>query len=297
MTRSNTSLAAVAILARSASANASDWRDVRPGGQANLTGYGIDQEEVAGNALRGFWLCSRRQGIGDASGRSLKAVSNTDCAGQVRFQCARARILKRPDPWCPRYRRRRGMDLRADGISPELAVGLEDGAADSAGIYAPTVSDINRLDDARAFALRNPLETGFDPFTPNGAHIRTDLSASGNASKAIDHSPRLIGIQLSASYTPELSRGLNELFSSSQDTDRQADIGKWALVQGSLSAFDVGVYAGYVKGYNEGPRRQGPLQSSPTPSASQAPRLSPRSPSRLTISKSGAPAHRLPSKA
>ena len=36
-----------------------------------------------------------------------------------------------------------------------------------------------------AFVLRDPLQVSYAPFTPNGAHIRTDLNGSGDAFKII----------------------------------------------------------------------------------------------------------------
>jgi predicted porin len=135
-----------------------------------------------------------------------------------------------------------------------LKIGLEDGAADSAGIYAPAVSDLNRVDDARAFPLQDPLSPQYTAFSPNGAHLRTDLNASGDALKIIYTSPRLIGIQVTGSYTPDVRRGLDELFDSHDSRNRQSDILEAGLnYQGSLSSFDVGFYAGYVTGSNDDP--------------------------------------------
>ncbi len=250
MTRFKPSLAAAAILACAMPASASDWT-FDWGGQANLTGFGIDQDQVAGNELEDFGFAAE----GKAWGR-VRAVSESGIEYGVRAQL---RVQSREHEFsndlihgAPEFVDEGWLYLQT--AFGRLTIGLEDGAADSAGIFSPTVSDINRLDDARAFALRNPLVTGFEAFAPNGAHVRTDLSASGDAFKAIYYSPRLIGVQLSASYTPELSRGLNDLFNSSSETDRQANIWEVGLnYQGALSAFDVGLYAGYVKGNNEAP--------------------------------------------
>src|SRR6185503_15957213 len=73
-----------------------------------------------------------------------------------------------------------------------FAIGLDDGAADSAGIYAPTVSELNRIDDPRHYPVQDPLADSFTAFSPNGAHMRTDLNASGDALKVLYFSPRLI---------------------------------------------------------------------------------------------------------
>jgi predicted porin len=96
------------------------------------------------------------------------------------------------------------------------------------------------------------LLNSYAAFAPNGAKIRTDLNASGDAFKLAYYSPRLIGVQLSASFTPELTRGLNDVFSRSDEADKQGNIWEVGVnYQGSLSAFDIGVYAGYVAGSNE----------------------------------------------
>lgn len=248
MIRYNTSLAALAVVVLSLPSAASNW-SFDWGGQANLSGYGIDQDEVTGNDLQDFGFAAE----GKAWGR-LRSVTESGIEygvrGQLRFQSREHEFSNDLIGGAPDVVDEAWFYLQT--AFGRLTVGLEDGAADGAGIYSPTVSDINRLDDARAFALRNPLATGYDPYTPNGAHVRTDLSASGDAFKAVYYSPRLIGVQLSASYAPELSRGLNDLFNRNDEIDRQGDIWEVGLnYQGALSAFDVGVYAGYVKGYNE----------------------------------------------
>ena len=120
-----------------------------------------------------------------------------------------------------------------------------------AGIYSPTVSEFNRIDDPRHYPLQDPLSSSFTAFSPNGAHMRTDLNGSGDAFKVIYYSPRLIGVQISGSYTPELSRGLNDLFDGNDHFDEQSDIWEVGVnYQGALSGFDVGVYGGYVAGTN-----------------------------------------------
>lgn len=248
MNRFTMSVATVAMIALAFPATASDWT-FDWGGQANLTGFAVDQDEVAGNDLQDFGFAAEGKVWGRARAVTESGIEY-GLRGQLRLQSrehefSNDRIEGAPDIVDEAW-------LYVQTAFGRATLGLEDGAADSAGIFSPTVSDINRIDDARAFILRNPLQTGFEAYAPNGAHLRTDLNASGDAFKLIYYSPRLIGIQLSASYTPELSRGLNELFSRTDDADKQGNIWEVGLnYQGSLSAFDVGVYAGYVAGYNE----------------------------------------------
>lgn len=239
---------AASLISLSAPAFAGEW-SYDWGGQGNLSGYGIDQDEVAGNELNNFGFAAE----GKVWGR-VKTVTDSGIEyglrGQLRFQSSEHEFSNDQIHGAPEI-----VDeiwLYVQTAFGRLTLGLEDGAADSAGIFSPTVSEINRLDDARAFPLQNPLANSFEAYSPNGAHIRTDLNASGDALKIIYYSPRLIGVQLSASYAPELTRGVNDLFNSNSDTDKQGNIWEVGVnYQGSLSAFDVGLYAGYVSGNNE----------------------------------------------
>lgn len=241
-------LTAASVIALSAPAFAGDW-SYEWGGQGNLTGYGIDQDETATSDLNNFGFAAEGKVWG-----KVRTVTDSGIEmglrGQLRFQSSEHEFSNDFIHGAPDVIDEVWMYVQT--AFGRVTIGLEDGAGDSAGIYSPTVSDVNRLDDARAFPLRNPLATSFDAFAPNGAHIRTDLNASGDALKIIYYSPRLIGVQLSGSFTPELTRGVNELFNSNDDADKQGNIWEVGLnYQGSLSAFDVGFYAGYVAGSNE----------------------------------------------
>jgi predicted porin len=221
------------------------------GGQGNLTGAGIDQAETSAISMSDFGFAAEGKVWG-------KARTVTDSGmeygarGTLRFESSEHQFSNDLIHGAPDVVDEAWIYLQT--AFGRVTIGLEDGAGDSAGIYSPTVSDVNRLDDARAFMLRNPLQSTYAAFTPNGAHIRTDLNASGDAFKIIYYSPRLIGVQLSASFAPELTRGLNDVFSSKSEADKQGDIWEVGLnYQGTLSDFDVGFYAGYVAGTNENP--------------------------------------------
>jgi predicted porin len=244
------SLSAVSLLASclATSASAEEYRYTW-GGSGSLSGFWIDQDETPANPLNDFGFAAEGKVWGRAS---LLTDSGFEYGvrAQLRFQSSEHEFSNDLIRGAPDF-----VDevwIYAEFLFGRLAIGLEDGAADSAGIYSPTASEINRIDDPRAYPLQDPLRPSFTPFTPNGAHLRTDLNGSGDAVKLIYYSPRLIGVQLSGSYTPELSRGLNDLFDGADQRDQQSNIWEVGLnYQGSLSSFDIGVYLGYVAGYNE----------------------------------------------
>jgi len=223
-----------------------DW-----GGSGNLSAYGIDQDDTPANPLNDFGFA----GEGKVWGR-VKLIrdygTEYGVRGQLRFQSSEAEFSNDFIRGAPDF-----VDevwAYVQTAYGRFTVGLEDGAADSAGIYAPSVSELNRIDDARHYAIQDPLSTSFTAFAPNGAHLRTDLNGSGDAFKVIYYSPRLIGVQISGSYTPELTRGLNELFNSDNRRDEQSDIWEVGVsYQGSISGIDVGIYGGYVAGTNSNP--------------------------------------------
>lgn len=223
-----------------------DW-----GGQGSLSAYGIDQDEIPTNSLNDFGFA----GEGKVWGRA-KMITDSGIEygirAQLRFQSSEAEFSNDLVRGAPDF-----VDevwAYVDMAFGRLTIGLEDGAADSAGIYAPTVSELNRIDDPRHYPLQDPLSSSFTAFSPNGAHMRTDLNGSGDSFKVIYYSPRLFGIQLSGSYAPELSRGLNDLFNGNDQFDEHSDIWEVGVnYQGALSGFDVGVYGGYVAGTNVRP--------------------------------------------
>jgi predicted porin len=243
------SLSAISLLALGAAAASAEEIRYSWGGAGTLSGFWVDQDDVPGDELNNYGFAGEGKVWGKAS---ILSDSGWDYGirGQLRFQSSEHEFSNDHIRGAPDF-----VDevyLYVDMLFGGVVLGLEDGAADQAGIYSPTVTDINRIDDPRAYVLQDPLVSSYTAFTPNGAHMRTDLNASGDAFKLIYKSPRLIGVQLSASYTPELTRGLNDLFDDDDDPDEQSNI--WELgvnYQGSLSSFDVGFYAGYVAGYNE----------------------------------------------
>lgn len=243
------SLTAISVLALGvAPANADEW-SYNWGGSGNLSAYGIDQDELAANPLNDYGFA----GEGKVWGRvKLLRDFGTEFGlrAQLRFQSSEHEFSNDLIEGAPDF-----VDevwAYVQTAFGRVTVGLEDGAGDSAGIFSPTVSEINRIDDPRAYPLQDPRLDSFNAFMPNGAHMRTDLNGSGDAFKVIYYSPRLIGVQITGSYTPELSRGLNDLFDSDDQFNEQRNIWEVGLnYQGSLSSFDVGLYAAYVRGYSD----------------------------------------------
>lgn len=235
------------VLCGQASADTSfDW-----GGQGNFSAYGVDQDDIATGDVNNFGFAAE----GKVWGR-VRLVTDSGAEfgarAQLRFQSSEHQFSNDFIRGAPDF-----VDevwIYAQTAFGGVKIGLEDGAADSAGMFSPGVSDINSIDDARAFVIQDPLAPAFTAYMPNGAHLRTDLNASGDALKIIYTSPRLIGLQLTGSYTPDVRRGLDELFDSQDSINRQSDIWEVGLnFQGSLSSFDVGFYAGYVAGSNDDP--------------------------------------------
>lgn len=243
-------LGAVALLsfiARGASADDAITFDY--GGYANLSGYGLDQDEVAGNDINDYDFAADAR----VWGRARHIFDNgieAGLRGQLRFRSSEAKFSDDHIRGAPQV-----IDEVMAYVQTafgRVAIGLDDGAADSSGLFAPVVSEANRIDDAKHYVVRDPLRADYSPFTPNGAHLRTDVSSSGDAMKIMYYSPRLFGVQISASYAPELTRGFNDLFESDDLVDRQSNIWEVGLsYQASLAGFDVGAYGSYLSGSNE----------------------------------------------
>lgn len=250
MKRSWFAFAAASVLSLNAPASATEF-SFNWGGHGTLSGYGIDQDEVPTNDIQGFGFAAEGKVWANPKFITDNGIE-FGLRAQVRLQSSEHEfsndfIRGAPD-WVDE------VWIYAQTAFGLVTLGLEDGAADSAGIYAPVVSRMNNIDDARAYPLQDPLQSSFAPYMPNGAHMRTDLNASGDAFKIIYTSPRLIGLQLTGSYAPELTRGLNDIFDDNDQFDEQSDIWEVGLnYQGSLSSFDVGFYAGFASGTNERP--------------------------------------------
>ncbi len=219
------------------------------GGYVNFSGYGVDQDKVPGSDVQDFGFAA------DAHVRGRVKVILDDgielgLRGQLRFESDEARFSDDLIRGAPKYLDK--FFFYAQHAFGRLSIGDDYGAAEQNGIFAPVVSEANRVDNPRHYILQDPLQPSFEPYTPNGAHLRTDLNASGEAFKVAYASPRLIGAEIDISYTPELTRGVNDLFNGRSEFDEQGNIWEGNLsFQRSLGGFDFGVYAGYLTGSNE----------------------------------------------
>ena len=249
MNRSRRALTAVSVLALCALPAAADDVKFDWGGQGNLSAYWIDQDETPTNELNDYGFA--------ADGKVWGRVKNITDSGieyglraQLRFQSGEAEFSNDFIRGAPKFVDEVWAFVQT--AFGRVTVGMEDGAGDTSGLFSPNISDVDSIDDARHYPLQDPRASSFTPFMPNGAHIRTDLNGSGDALKVIYFSPRLIGVQISASYAPELTRGFNDLFNGNDEFDEQSNI--WEIgvdYLGSLAGFDVGFYGAYVAGSNE----------------------------------------------
>ena len=225
------------------------------GGYANLSGYLFDQDDFPGSNAEDFGFAADAH----VRGRAKVILDNGIELGvkaQLRFESSEARFSDDHIRGAPQILDK--FFIYGQHAFGRISIGDDYGAAKQNGIFSPVVSDANRIDDPRHYALQDPIQSAFTPFSPNGAHIRTDLNASGEAFKIMYASPRLFGAEIDVSYTPKLTRGLNELFGGDDEFDRQSDIWEANLsVQQNFGGFDFGFYAGYLIGDNERPSTGG----------------------------------------
>ena len=219
------------------------------GGYVNFSGYILNQDQAPGSDVPDFGFAADAH----VNGRAKVILDDgveLGVRGQLRFESSEARFSDDMIRGAPKYLDK--FFIYAQHAFGRLSIGDDYGAAEQSAIFAPVVSEANRVDDPRHYILQDPLQDSFTPFTPNGAHMRTDLNASGEAFKIMYASPRLMGAELDVSYTPTLTRGVGDIFDGHNKFDRQSNILEGNLsYQKSLGGFDFGVYAGYVTGSNE----------------------------------------------
>jgi hypothetical protein len=126
-------------------------------------------------------------------------------------------------------------------------IGEVDGAAFTLGLTGPIVDDNVSLEQRRISLFRNPVTGGdFQHFFRQV----TDVQASSNFAKINYVSPRLFGVQIGASFTPETVREpLPFTGNPSNDFDQQHNI--WELAasySGYFSNVAVGLSAGVAHG-------------------------------------------------
>lgn len=128
-------------------------------------------------------------------------------------------------------------------------IGKVRGAASLQNLGTPHILGSNRADIARTYLVEDPATPGH-VFMPNGLSLRTDLHASGTSPKLVYVTPRLIGLQLALSYTPEAEDNYDGILTvASGAPAKQQDI--WEIGASyyvTLSELDLGIYAGYIAG-------------------------------------------------
>lgn len=131
-----------------------------------------------------------------------------------------------------------------------LELGAQDGAAKQAQAAPPSITKSLRIDNP----LMMPVVDGSGAYyRPAGLMLRTDSYASDQSLKIVYRSPRLFGLQLSLSYTPEFSANLERFVkTSATDFDQQSDIFEAGLnYDTNLDAVRVRASLTYLTGRNE----------------------------------------------
>ena len=128
-----------------------------------------------------------------------------------------------------------------------VGIGQQDGAAYSLALVGPAVDEQANLENRNISLFRNPV-TGRD-FGEFFTQV-TAVQSSSNFAKIDYVSPRLFGVQIGASFTPETVRTpLPWTGNPENDPDRQQNI--WELganYTGYFSDVAVGLSAGYARG-------------------------------------------------
>lgn len=103
-----------------------------------------------------------------------------------------------------------------------IELGAQDGAAKQAQAAPPSITKSMRIDNP----LMMPVVDGAGAYyRPAGLMLRSDSYASDQSLKVVYRSPRLFGLQLSLSYTPEFSANLERFVkTAATDFDQQSDI-------------------------------------------------------------------------
>lgn len=150
-----------------------------------------------------------------------------------------------------------------EGPYGRLEFGQQDGVADQMMFYGPAISQAIRVNNPDIFFLECP-ETSFcassptgRPYTPNGLQLRTDVHVSEDYTKLIYYTPRMHGLQVGVSYTPELVRNFSG-FATRQSSQQNQQSQIWEVgvnYAERFGALDIGLSAAYLAGQNEAVNR------------------------------------------
>ncbi len=112
--------------------------------------------------------------------------------------------------------------LWAESGLGRFEIGAQDGAAKQAHAAPPSITKSMRIDNPLMMPV---VDDGGAYYRPAGLMLRTDSYVSDQSLKFIYRSPRLFGLQLSVSYTPEFSTNLERFVkTAATDFDQQSDI-------------------------------------------------------------------------
>lgn len=131
----------------------------------------------------------------------------------------------------------------------DMEMGQADGAAYHMAMTGPLVADAVAIDDANIGFFKNP-STG--KALTNIFNVRSAVFATANAAKISYYSPRLFGVRIGVSFTPELTKNVIPFVSHApRIADRQNNIVESAInYTGFFGATSLGVYAGLAAGHN-----------------------------------------------
>jgi predicted porin len=262
-----TTVLASAFAVLATPALASDKVKLSLGGYYHFTAYSVDQDER--NAAAGGLPAQplRSHGFASEGEVHIKGKTVLDNGLEVGFRAEfelekdnARRIVSSPGTGNAQPNVQYSDDLidevwgYIEGVFGRVVFGQEDGVGDLMGVFAPRVSESNRIDDAETYMFEDPASPG-QIFAPNGLTLRTDLMISDDSTKVVYMTPRFFGVQVGVSYAPELAKNYAG-FVTRQRTqpDQQSEIWEAAVnYNQSFSNVDLAAYFGYVSGTAENP--------------------------------------------
>ena len=131
-----------------------------------------------------------------------------------------------------------------------IELGQQDGAAYKMAITGPVVAEEVAIDDTDIGFFRDP-DDGRCAWR-RISKVRSGVFATSNAAKISYYSPRLFGVQLGVSYTPELVKDVVPFADHAPHVaDRQDNLIEGAInYTGFFGATSLGAYAGIAAGHN-----------------------------------------------
>jgi hypothetical protein len=140
---------------------------------------------------------------------------------------------------------------RADTGLGRIEAGLTDGAAYVLSVTGPAVDDITTIDNPNASFFMDP-STGRSFQEVFG--LSTAVNSSSNYAKISYYTPRILGLQIGASFTPSEGREVIPFLNNGpQAANRQKSIWETAVSYSqSFEGFAVGFYVGVSLAHGDG---------------------------------------------